>query len=209
LGKRLDGEDHMTTAPNALFDLLAAYQRIKEFDSPDVALALCAVTSGEPAPLPADEAAYDRVRDALAPPMAQGWARFRSATHATDEGQPVPNFADAGEPLRAEWRLDEDRSVRLSAAPSGGLIIRTYAERTLAPGETPPSGWRAALRQTVTVLRHPVPDGPATLGNEQAVLIYHVYWGASPEDPSAVRRLFDRFVGFDRQDRRLPREHRR
>ena len=129
---------------------------------------------------------------------------LRSATHATGRDRKCPAFDVAGAPLRAEWRVDEASSVRLSGDPRGpGLVIRTYADKVLKPDETPPAGYRLALRQTVVVLDKDAPETPDDLGRLQGVLIYHVYWGAAPEDPSAVRRLFDRFASFDESDRVL------
>ena len=200
----------MTSGPKALTDLLTAYRKIAGSASGDTALTLCAVSSGTPERLTADRAAFDRVRNALASSTAQGWARFRSAAYVTGRNKPLPDFDAAGEPLRAEWRLDEASSMRLTADPGGsGLVLRTYADRILAPGDPIPDGYRAALRQTVTVLSDPIPEDPRTLGGKQEVLIHHVYWGASPEDPSAIRRLFDRFAGFDRTDRVLDKDHSR
>ena len=146
----------------------------------------------------ADHGVYEEVRKRLTGGGAAGWVRLRSAIYPTDGGN-FPTFGAAGPPLAGEWAESETKSVRLSAGPEPGTLWRTtYIERALEPGEPPREDEIEALRQVVSVLRHgEVVPGKAP----KRMLVYHEFWAATAVDPSAVRRRFDRFVGFDSEQK--------
>jgi hypothetical protein len=168
---------------------------VKGWEKPALQLRLVDI---KPDPLVADAAAYELVKSAISGTNSgKGWARLRSAVYPTGtDDRAFPDFAENGPPLHAEWIESDSVSVHLRPAPGGGLVKRTYAERS--PGSGPEAGGIPALREIVSVLRH---------GHDDRVLDYHVFWGAPADDPSALRRLFARFAGFRREDRiRQPNE---
>lgn len=104
-----------------------------------------------------------------------GWSRRESWVERTPAVPP----ADSGPPLDGEWVLSATASVRLI------YDGRDWRFLTIAVGAkegTP------ALEEVVTLIG---------AGNRPA-LRYAVYWAAPPHDPSRIRRLCSRFLGFDR-----------
>lgn len=134
-----------------------------------------------------------------------GWVRYRSALWSRRNGE--INWAGdqdkSGSPLAAEWRIDDNTSVHLRPDPDnpGSFVEWTYTERACADGNAQ-NGEILVLKQQVLALAYPAPDKPR-VRQPADVLIYHVYWGAGEEDPSAIRRLFSRFVSFDRSEDRV------
>jgi len=139
-----------------------------------------------------DCAAYnDIVKEIGGTTEQSGWCRFRSELGWT--GGAMPAFADAGPPLFAEWTGGEAKSSRLRVQADGSapfLRVWTYFERSLGESEPLKEGEQAFLRESAEVVAH-VALRPKTR------LLYHVFWGAEPhDDVHALRRRFDRFVGF-------------
>ena len=172
-----------------LRETLADYGRVRDALTglPDLALVSVRRDRG---PAPVDRALFERVVAALESPGTLGWARFRSELGMT--GWPRPDFAEAGSPSAAEW-IDRDRvSHRLTPAPgaSGQGLIVSITEGDPAAD----NGALVCLRQTIAVLAHHR-AAPYTHA------AYDVYWGL-PEDggTSGMRRLFDRFAGFESRE---------
>ena len=170
---------------------LKAYEKLREADEsrwPELMLA--AVTCKGPEPIGPNDAA-ERLRA-----TANGWVRHRSGARRLGE----PANPKYGPPLFAEWIADGE-SFRLSPHPEevGNLALWRYAEETPQNGESLGDRGFLALRQEVAVLDREW-KGPAAEGAsppvEQPLLVYHAYWGGTESDPSALRRLFARFVGF-------------
>ena len=154
------------------FDLVAVHIETEEIDLSDVA---------------ARTTAFKRVSDILS--AQEGWARCQSALVWFGMAT-VPDFESSGPPIMAEWQIDGSTSARLLPHPEGGAraLIRTYIERPLGQSEPAP-GEIACLRERIEVLAH--------VRVERATLVHHVFWGAGVGQPHhAIRRLFDRFVGF-------------
>jgi hypothetical protein len=187
----------MTGSDFALADLLAAYRKIPGATGEGHPLNLCIVRRGAPKPVVANRDAHALVEAALSRPGATGWARFRSATYANWTAPAFPSFADAGEPIAAEWFSEDGISSHLGGDPAHpGLLLRTHAERPAGGASALAADEQVALRQVVRVLAAPAPRTVKALGKGQATLLYHVYWGAPPTDPSAIRRLFSCFAGY-------------
>jgi hypothetical protein len=129
-----------------------------------------------------------------------GWVRHRSAAYRTDEGKPAGLSDDAlGPPIAGEWESrGRTASVHLRQDPDhpGRLVRWEYAERPLGPDDALHDGEQPALRQRINVMARSVRQVSLALGEQQPVILYHVFWGADAADPHAVRRLFSRFVGF-------------
>lgn len=129
-------------------------------------------------------------------PGNNGWMRHRSAAYRTDEGKPADVTDDA---IAGEWSAaGGGASVHLRQDPDnpGKLARWDYAERLLADGDSLREGERPALRQRITVMARSGREVSLAQRATQPVIVYHVFWGANPSDPHAVRRLFARFVAF-------------
>jgi hypothetical protein len=137
-----------------------------------------------------------------------GWVRGRSAAYRTDEGKPAGLTDEAmGPAIAGEWTLAAvGVSVHLRQDPDnpGRLARWEYTERLLAAGETLREGERPALRQRITVMARSSKRVSLELGDRQPVIVYHVFWGADPSDPHAIRRLFARFVQFSEEHIMVP-----
>ena len=129
-----------------------------------------------------------------------GWVRHRSAAYRTDEGKPTGLTEEAmGPAIAGEWaQAAVGVSVHLRQDPDnpGRLARWEYTERLLAAGEALREGERPALRQRITVMARSSKRVSFELADRQPVIVYHVFWGADPSDPHAIRRLFARFVQF-------------
>ena len=146
---------------------------------------------------PADEALFDRVAREIAD-GAQGWARFRSELGWT--GNPPPRFEESGPPVAAEWLCrdgaEAGTAFRLTPAPAPGAVgkalIVSARHRALGESGGLEDGEIACLRQRAAVLAHKCLQPSRRIA-------YDVYWGLpdSDESQSALRRLFDRFAGFE------------
>ena len=145
---------------------------------------------------PLGETTFENVRDGLMDHGCAGWVRLRSNIYVTGDGRPFPSFAEAGPPLAAEWTFGKSASARAQIErPDGSLQMIFIRERELAADGALRNGESRAMRQVIEVLRDPIDpetDPPQPL----ATLVYHVFWGADEDDPSAIRRLFSRFVRF-------------
>ena len=175
-----------------LHETFADYCKVRETlsDLPDMSLVAVRRDLERAA---ADKKLFDRVTKILVEDHLIGWARYRSELGWTDH--PPSCFEQSGPPIMAEW-LDEDGTAyRLTPAPSVTAMALIVAVRDhelgqddgLAEHETP------ALRQRLDVLAHPRIKPFTHIG-------YEVYWGlAENRSPSATRRLFDRFAGFEQE----------
>ena len=144
----------------------------------------------------ADEALFDRAAREIAADGAQGWARFRSALGWT--GHPPPGFDESGPPVAAEWLRRDGAGAgvafRLTPAPGavGEALIVSARHRDLGDSDELEEGEIPCLRQRAAIL-----------ANKRLQpfrrIAYDVYWGLpdSDESHSALRRLFDRFAGFE------------
>ncbi len=131
-------------------------------------------------------------------PGKDGWVRHRSVAYRTDEAKPH-GMSAMGPPIAGEWSLTGcDASVHLRQDPDnpGKLARWDYAERPLAAGEALRDNERPALRQRIVVMARSSGSVSLELRDRQPVIVYHVFWGADPSDPHAIRRLFARFVRF-------------
>ncbi len=163
-----------------------AYQKLRDTNpSKWPELALAAIRVSGPEKLEAEDAGR-RLEGAR-----NGWVRHRSGRRRLDE----PAKVEFGPPQFAEWVEAEGKvSHRLGPHPDepGSLALWRYAEE-------PGADAFEALAQDVAVLdtKFDVP----TAANSAPLLLYRVYWGAPEDDPSALRRLFARFLGFEARER--------
>jgi hypothetical protein len=114
----------------------------------------------------------------------RGWLRYRS--NSFDGERWSVDCEDKGPLLWAEW-VDETGKTSHRLAPDGAgcVVCRTYSESEIAK-----EGWIAVLAEDATLQGH----------RDGRDLKYRVYWGAPADgDPSAIRRLFARFVGFTKR----------
>lgn len=141
--------------------------------------------------LPLDEDAFDLVVDAIDTESLTGWCRFRSEIGWS--GRLPAGYASAGPPITAEWVEPGAVSCRLLPDPDGapGMgRLWTLSERLLKPEDPLQDGEIACLRERRLVLSEGLPDPCRHL-------VYHVFWGADPDDDAhALRRRFDRLAGF-------------
>ena len=178
-----------------LRDVAAGYARLAEDDPSQQwpRLALVAITVNATRALEPNQAFR-------AGEPAAGWVRRRSAAYRTDEGKPAGMSDDAmGPAIAGEWQLaGRSASVHLRQDPEnpGRLARWEYAERPLGLNEALRDDERPALRQRIKVMARTAGTVSLVLGDEQPVIVYHVFWGADPSDPHAIRRLFSRFVQF-------------
>ena len=156
---------------------------------PELALVAVNVTHDD---IDLDGEAFRQVLAALAEDDAQGWCRFRSAV-VWAQARAWPDFDEAGPPIHGEWTAGPTASCRLrllSGEWPARARIWTFRERLLAQEDPLAPGEICALREERRTLARAAPDGVTGLA-------YHVFWGAEPhEDVHALRRRFDRFVGF-------------
>jgi hypothetical protein len=114
-----------------------------------------------------------------------GWGRRESWAGRTPS-DPGPS---KGAPLDGEWVLSEAESARLIHA--GGLW-RFICFREVDPASATAAAQALrvpALRETILLIGRT---------EEAADLRYAVYWGvADPGDPSGIRRLATRFLGYE------------
>lgn len=137
------------------------------------------------------QGAYDRVIAALGSGGLTGWCRFRSEVGWS--GKLPADYASAGPPITAEWVFPGAASCRLLPDPSGNPgrgVLWTLTERMLKPSEALQGDEQACLRERRLVLSEGLPQPCRHL-------VYHVFWGADPDDDAhALRRRFDRLAGF-------------
>lgn len=172
---------------------LADYRKMRQSCSGLTILELVAARR-ESKTVTADEALFERVTQAIDAPGAGGWARFRSELGWTNH--PPSCFAKSGPPIAAEWLSREGANAeiayRLTPAPrvAGATLIVSARHRALGEADRLEDGEIACLRQRATVLAHRrlKPFGR---------IVHDVYWGLPETDKSAMRRLFDRFAGFE------------
>ena len=183
------------TQLGVLRQTLADYRKMRQACSDLAELQLVAARR-ERETVAADEALFERVTQEIDADGARGWARFRSELGWTNH--PPPCFAKSGPPMAAEWmrRQDTDAGIayRLTPAPNeaSAMLIVSARHRTLSESDRLEDGEIACLRQPVTVLAH---QRLKPFGR----IAYDIYWGLpeTDESRSAMRRLFDRFAGFE------------
>jgi len=96
---------------------------------------------------------------------------------------------DVGPPLDGEWLISDSASVRLVY---GAGVWRFITIREINDTKT-----AAADGTRYYALREPIELVAGKLAGELGRLRYAVYWGApDPQDPSGMRRLASRFLGF-------------
>lgn len=130
----------------------------------------------------------------------RGWVRYRSQVARFGNGSADwirSGDPEEGPPIAAEWSEGEATSWQLRLYQSGANQATTYGlwryeERELTAGEDLQDQEHPALRQCVKVLEHP----ERRESEGVPCLVYHVFWSADKGDPSALRRLFARFVEF-------------
>ncbi|MGH7109001.1 MAG: hypothetical protein ACREFK_01100 [Stellaceae bacterium] len=202
-----------------LRDTLAAYNRLRDKaiaetgtheqeaareEWPELVLVAVAACPG---PSLTWERAWAQLNDCAAAVGAQGWVRYRSRWAVFGSGKgalPAVGDGETGPPIAAEWSEGAGASAQLRPCPeygqpSGSLALWRYAERALDPGETLTGHEIPALRQRIWVLEHPVRHGRPRARTLIPCLVYHVFWSADEADPSALRRLFARFTGFEQR----------
>jgi hypothetical protein len=159
--------------------------------------------------------AWQRTRELYneAGERGSGWVRHRSVAFRLRAGDEAEKAAlsgalEAGPPIAGEWALPGDRAapdimvsihLRPDANAPGRLAEWRYQERALPKNQPLCEGEIAALCQEVAILA----KAASSIGEQQAVLLYRVYWGTADEDEDplcGLRRLFARFVGFATRD---------
>ena len=182
----------MSIRNSVLRQALGDYQALRQFAAEDwPELVLVALKQNEER-LDADEAAFERVIEALAADGNEGWARMRSGVVWTG-AEHKPEYERDGPPLFAEWCEGPDVSLRLQPDPQkpGKLILRRFHEREPGSEGKANEGEMLFLRESRSLVAHPRRSPIVSLA-------YHVFWGTGDgEAPHALRRMFDRFVGFD------------
>lgn len=181
--------------PARLEVLRSTQTALKKLGRETAELAMVAVTC-DVKPIGID-AAMAAARDRLGR-KCPGWARHQSGIYRSDKNPPAGKLSEMGPPLFGEWAIDAGHSVHLRPDPwlAGGLTEWTYGERPLPADEALQDGETPALRQRLCVLANPLEEA----AGRHETLVYHVFWGASDEgEPYALRRLFARFAGSERQ----------
>ncbi len=177
------GESGMSNLLNAVAD---EWPKVRAKASghwilPDLQKRWVNVTASKSLPIGAAESATLERQAVAAAESDRGWLRYRSDSF--DGERWSAERADKGPLLWAEWADDTgSTSYRLVPDGTGGIVCRTYRE-----SDTPKDGWTAVLAENAILQGH-------SNGRD---LVYRVYWGAGTSgDPSEIRRLFARFVGF-------------
>lgn len=152
------------------------------------------------------------------------WLRRRSAVwRRIDPTSSPPDDPEGGPPLWGEWATGAggDQGVSIHLRPQTGANglygFHEIGERhlgdtdTLQSGEDPflcqrvvviDAAWARIVSEAADDLRKPPPDP-----KNAPVLVNHVYWGGTEDDPHAIGRRFWRFAGFANDDVTLPKEN--